>query len=171
MGVYVRTSPKFADRIRAWPEGTPMEVLGEQVEGDGAAWVPVRTPDRVEGFAPAQYLADHPPLLAKPDPTRIPPKPQPARPSFQAFTPTAMPVAPTRSPPQRTQTPTTASRAGDYFTVGSTKDEVLAVQGQPYSFTATQFIYGYDGFVNFDEQGRVTNWSGSGLKGRLIPRS
>ena len=43
-----------------------------------------------------------------------------------------------------------------YFTVGSTKDEVIAVQGTPDSFTDTEFRYGSSS-VTF-KNGRVSEW-------------
>ena len=46
--------------------------------------------------------------------------------------------------------------SGGYFTVGSTKDEVLALQGTPERFTETSFYYGTSE-VRF-EQGHVTSW-------------
>ena len=42
-----------------------------------------------------------------------------------------------------------------YFAVGSTKDEVLAVQGSPDSFTDTRWEYGSLSWVRF-ENGLVT---------------
>ncbi len=48
------------------------------------------------------------------------------------------------------------ARARGYFTVGSTKDEVLAIQGTPTSFSETQWGYGLF-HVSF-QGGRVTNW-------------
>jgi hypothetical protein len=57
-----------------------------------------------------------------------------------------------------------------YFTVGSTKDEVLAVQGTPSHLTERMWEYGHSR-VYFDEN-RVTRWDewrGSPLKARLAP--
>jgi hypothetical protein len=54
-----------------------------------------------------------------------------------------------------------------YFTVGSTKDEVLAVQGTPTSFSDYWFGYGLSKVYFRDE--RVDSWSmspGSPLKVR-----
>jgi len=47
----------------------------------------------------------------------------------------------------------------DYFTVGSTKDEVLAVQGTPTRLTDTRWGYGYS-YVDF-ERGKVVRWYNS----------
>jgi serine/threonine protein kinase len=50
-----------------------------------------------------------------------------------------------------------------YFTIGSTKDEVLAVQGTPDRFTDSSFHYGLSS-VYFDGDGRVTSWENSAFK-------
>ena len=58
-----------------------------------------------------------------------------------------------------------------YFTVGSTKDEVLAVQGTPDSFTDTRWEYGSLSWVRF-ENGLVTDWNNTDydkLKARVEP--
>ena len=46
---------------------------------------------------------------------------------------------------------------GDFFTVGSTQDEVLAVQGTPQKFTESEF--GYDYSTVYFAGGRVSSWS------------
>jgi outer membrane protein assembly factor BamE (lipoprotein component of BamABCDE complex) len=56
---------------------------------------------------------------------------------------------------------TAAARARGYFTVGSTKDEVLGVQGTPSSFSDTHWAYGISS-VSF-QNGRVTSWKSSPL--------
>lgn len=53
--------------------------------------------------------------------------------------------------------PSSKVQALDYFTIGSTKDEVLAVQGTPQSVSDTEFGYDYS-TVRF-ESGRVKSWS------------
>lgn len=55
-----------------------------------------------------------------------------------------------------------------YFTIGSTKDEVIAVQGTPDSFTPNSFRYGVS-YVYF-QNGRVTKWDNGypKLKARLL---
>ena len=77
------------------------------------------------------------------------------------------------STPRPTSIPTSAppSVELDYFTVGSTKDEVLAVQGSPDSFTDTRWEYGSLSWVRF-ENGLVTDWNNTDydkLKARLEP--
>jgi outer membrane protein assembly factor BamE (lipoprotein component of BamABCDE complex) len=52
--------------------------------------------------------------------------------------------------------PSSPSLRVDYFTVGSTKDEVLATQGTPTSFSTNQWDYGLSS-VNFQD-GKVTSW-------------
>ena len=58
----------------------------------------------------------------------------------------------------------------DYFTVGSSKAHVIAVQGQPTSFDSMRFMFGAS-WVNFDSNGRVKDWfSGyNKLKAKLLP--
>jgi hypothetical protein len=60
-GVYVRKTPAAADRLRAYPDGTQLTVIGEDVTGDGQQWKHVRTPDGVEGYVPAAYVLDKAP--------------------------------------------------------------------------------------------------------------
>jgi len=54
-----------------------------------------------------------------------------------------------------------AARARGYFTIGSSKDEVLGVQGTPSRFTDTYWSYGLSS-VTFQND-RVTNWNSSPL--------
>jgi len=57
-----------------------------------------------------------------------------------------------------------------YFTVGSSKDEVLAVQGTPTQFSDRAWEYGSSSV--FFSGGRVTSWDvwpGSPLKVRMLP--
>ncbi len=62
--------------------------------------------------------------------------------------------------PQNPEDASTA-RARGYFTVGSTKDEVLGVQGTPARFSDTYWAYGLSS-VSF-QNGRVTSWKSSPL--------
>ena len=57
--------------------------------------------------------------------------------------------------------------AKDYFTVGSSKDDVLAVQGTPSNFSERTFRYG-SSVVNF-ESDRVVSWSDFYPKLRVKP--
>jgi hypothetical protein len=57
-----------------------------------------------------------------------------------------------------------------YFTIGSTKDEVLAVQGTPTRMTERLWEYGVSRVFFIDN--RVTKWEewpGSPLQARLVP--
>jgi hypothetical protein len=60
-GVYVRKTPVMADRVRAYPDGTPLTIAGDDVDGDGQHWHHVKTPDGVDGYVPAMYTVDTPP--------------------------------------------------------------------------------------------------------------
>ena len=55
-GVYIRRTLDAADRIKAWPDGTEMVVVGPDVTEDDVVWKNVRDPDGNEGFVPADYL-------------------------------------------------------------------------------------------------------------------
>jgi hypothetical protein len=54
-GVFVRTTPVMADRARAYPDGTPLTIVGDDVDGDGQHWKHVKTPDGLEGYVPSIY--------------------------------------------------------------------------------------------------------------------
>lgn len=58
----------------------------------------------------------------------------------------------------------------DYFTVGSTKDQVIHAQGTPDSFTESTFTYGTSRI--YFENGKVTSWRvlSRGLRARLLPK-
>jgi len=55
-GVYIRRTPAMADKIKAWPDGTRMTVLGEDRQAEGRAWCNVEDPDGTVGWVPAEYL-------------------------------------------------------------------------------------------------------------------
>ncbi len=55
-GVYLRRTPSLDDKLKAWRDGSRMEVMGKNVEGDGHKWMKVRAPDGTEGFIPEEYL-------------------------------------------------------------------------------------------------------------------
>jgi hypothetical protein len=48
----------MADRVRAYPDGTALTIIGEDVEGEGQTWHNVRAPDGLEGFVPGTYTVD-----------------------------------------------------------------------------------------------------------------
>ena len=61
-GVYVRNTPVMSDRVRPYPDGTELTVIGDDVDNDGQHWKNVRTPDGLEGYVPAMYTtAEAPP--------------------------------------------------------------------------------------------------------------
>jgi hypothetical protein len=67
-GVYLRNSPHDGDRADVLADGTSVTITGEQVEGDGQEWFPIKTDD-AEGYVPIEYL------------TRTQPKDTPAAPT------------------------------------------------------------------------------------------
>ena len=60
IGVYVRKTPVMSDRLRAYPDGTALTIVGDDVDGDGQHWRHVKTPDGLEGYVPATYIVDTP---------------------------------------------------------------------------------------------------------------
>lgn len=57
-GVFIRKTPAMADRIRAYPDGTPLTIVGDDVDGDGQHWKHIKTPDGLEGYVPSTYTVD-----------------------------------------------------------------------------------------------------------------
>ena len=60
----------------------------------------------------------------------------------------------------------------DFFTIGSSKNQVLETQGTPDSFSDDAFQYGSSS-VYFDKNNRVISWHNgfiSTLKAKLLPR-
>jgi hypothetical protein len=51
----------MADRAKAYPDGTALTIIGDDVEGDAQTWKHIRTPDGLEGYVPAMYTTDTPP--------------------------------------------------------------------------------------------------------------
>lgn len=58
VGAFLRRTPRMDDRIKAWVDGTRMEILGPTVDGDGHKWKKVRAPDGVEGYIPESFLVE-----------------------------------------------------------------------------------------------------------------
>lgn len=56
-GVYLRRSPQLADRLRAWVDGTELEVLEEGPRIGDELWLKVRDPAGNTGYVPARYTA------------------------------------------------------------------------------------------------------------------
>lgn len=55
-GVYLRSAPQVGERLRAYPDGTPLSLLGPDVESGGTVWRHVRAPDGLEGYVSAAYV-------------------------------------------------------------------------------------------------------------------
>jgi hypothetical protein len=51
----------MADRVQAYPDRTPLEIIGEDVFGDGQRWKHVKAPDGLEGYVPVIYTVETPP--------------------------------------------------------------------------------------------------------------
>lgn len=60
-GVYVRKTPTMDDKLQAYPDGTALTIIGDDVDGDGQHWKHVRTPDGLEGYVHSMYTVDSPP--------------------------------------------------------------------------------------------------------------
>jgi hypothetical protein len=56
-GAFLRKSPRLDDRLRAWSDGTILDVVGPDVERDGLRWMPVRDPCGAVGWLPMRYGA------------------------------------------------------------------------------------------------------------------
>jgi hypothetical protein len=59
-GVYLRNSPAMDDKNTAYPDGTALTIIGEDVSGDGQTWKHVKAPDGTEGYVPTQYTTNSP---------------------------------------------------------------------------------------------------------------
>lgn len=57
LGVFIRRTRDMADKIKAWPDGTIVYVIGDEVEGDGKKWLQAEDPDGNVGWIPVEYLA------------------------------------------------------------------------------------------------------------------
>ncbi len=56
-GPDLRGSPRVADPLTAWPDGTRLEIVGADAQGDGLTWKQVRDPCGQLGWLPARYAA------------------------------------------------------------------------------------------------------------------
>lgn len=56
LGVYTRRTPHMDDKLRAWMDGTKMDLLQSGIQSDGIGWMKVRSPDGAESYVPQQYL-------------------------------------------------------------------------------------------------------------------
>jgi hypothetical protein len=72
------------DRLRAYPDGTPLDVLAVSDSfskgADGQSWLHVRAPDGLIGYVPAGYTANQPPPPPAPVAAPAPPPPAPPAP-------------------------------------------------------------------------------------------
>ena len=59
-GVYMRATPRMDDKLKPWPDNTPMVIIGPREVGDDHMWEHVRAPDGSEGYIPAEYLVGTP---------------------------------------------------------------------------------------------------------------
>ena len=57
-GVFIRRNVNTTDRIKPWPDGTEMVVVGPAVAAGGRVWRNVRDPDGNTGFVPSEYLVE-----------------------------------------------------------------------------------------------------------------
>lgn len=79
-GVYIRRTPSGEDKIKAYPDGTIMLIIGNDAQAGGNLWANVRASDGTQGWAPAEYLVLAPvasptasaPTPAKPTWTPVP---------------------------------------------------------------------------------------------------
>jgi hypothetical protein len=60
IGVALRRLPGTEDRMKAWPDGTRLVVLGEERRTSGRVWKKVRDPEGNEGWVAAEYLVTPP---------------------------------------------------------------------------------------------------------------
>lgn len=56
-GVYLRHTPNLSDRWVAWPDNTPLVILGGQANNDGEHWIQVRDPRGNVGWVPSRYVS------------------------------------------------------------------------------------------------------------------
>ena len=56
-GAFVRRTPNLDDRLRAWPEGTRLRVVGAEATVDGVPWKQVEDPAGNIGWIPAEYTS------------------------------------------------------------------------------------------------------------------
>jgi len=149
--------------------------------------VPTATPPPIGTTVTPVPTVTPPPVLTQ-TPTRVPtatsnPTVVPTVTAIPTGTPTVVPLPPTANPtspptPTPTATPTPiftptprptippiqALNALDYFFIGSTKDEVLAVQGTPtgISVRISGDVWSYGrSQVNFDTNDKVVGWADS----------
>jgi hypothetical protein len=65
-GVFVRWTPSLDDKVKAYPDGARLEVVGPETAAEGITWLYVRAADGLVGWVPKQYTAVEPPAPAPP---------------------------------------------------------------------------------------------------------
>jgi hypothetical protein len=55
VGAFLRRTPNLADRVRAWPDNTPLKIVGPDTTAEGIEWKQVEDPAGNRGWIPAQY--------------------------------------------------------------------------------------------------------------------
>jgi hypothetical protein len=55
-GVYLRGTPEWDDKLRAWPDGTLLETIGGKHTGEDTDWYEVRDPLGNAGWVPQEYV-------------------------------------------------------------------------------------------------------------------
>ena len=60
VGAYIRRTPDLDDRLRAWPDGTRLKVVGPDMSANGIEWKQVEDPAGNRGWIPAQYTSREP---------------------------------------------------------------------------------------------------------------
>ncbi len=157
-------SRTFSDRIFTFRYGSQVFFKDERV----TSWKNSReNPLKARPNLPDELL----------DTRNDPPQPAPASQQQVGQTPqlplTSVSTSLVKTPSSDASTGVSVTTTRGYFTVGSTKDEVLAVQGVPvYRLTTDRFFTYPGGSQVFFENDRVTTWESSyanPLKAKLLP--
>ena len=172
------TAPQKDDwgGIQKVPPPPPGSILDAQSNSPKPAFDPSK-PFEVVKESPAKPVFD--PTTAKPvfDPdaylaSKASPKTATSHGPREDYA--SQPATKERPSPESKAPPTAKPFAGkaaqDYFTIGSTIDEVLAIQGTPTSVSGNWFRYGTSAVIF--EEGKVRSWDNSGfpkLKVKLLP--
>ena len=91
-GVFIRRKVDTTDRIKPWPDGTEMVVVGPAVAAGGRVWRNVRDPDGNVGFVPSEYLVDTLPAAAPEAEPTAPPEATASGPATATATAAATPT-------------------------------------------------------------------------------
>jgi hypothetical protein len=60
VGAYLRRTPNLDDRLRAWQDGTELQVIGPDQTANGTTWKNVQDPAGNQGWIPSQYVVTTP---------------------------------------------------------------------------------------------------------------